>query len=140
MAAMGSTFTVRGALVRPLLVVWICTVPVATVAGTRKFTRVLLTKLTGTAVPLMVTPTPSTSVGSVLPVTCQLPDAYLTEPVVAELCGLSVALFLKWRSSRTGPPFLKLGRLVRYSRAQVLPWLEEQLAVDLRDWQSQRTN
>src|ERR1700686_2174697 len=68
-----STFTVTGALDRPLLAVWICAVPVDTVAGTRKFTCVLLTKLTGTAVPLIVTPTPLTAVGSVLPVTCQLP-------------------------------------------------------------------
>src|SRR5580704_18666898 len=71
--ARGSTLTVTAALVSPLLVVWICAVPVDTVAGTRKFTWVLLTKLTGTAVPLMVTPTPFTSVGSVLPVTCQVP-------------------------------------------------------------------
>src|ERR1700720_3467521 len=68
-----STFTVTGALDRPLLVVWICAVPVDTLAGTRKFTCVLLTNLTGPAEPLMVTPTPLTSVGSVLPVTCQLP-------------------------------------------------------------------
>jgi hypothetical protein len=58
--ARGSTFTVTAALVRPLFVVWICAVPVDRVAGTRKVTCVLLTKLTGTAVPLMVTPTPLT--------------------------------------------------------------------------------
>src|SRR5580692_9717447 len=73
----GSTFTVTGALARPLLVIWICAVPVDTVAGTRKFTCVLLTKLTGTAVLLIVTPTPLTEVGRVLPVTCQ-------EPVVSD--------------------------------------------------------
>src|SRR5271154_7207389 len=73
--ARGSTFAVTAALVKPLLVVWICAVPGDSVAGTRKFTCVLLTKLTGTAVPLMVTPTPLTSVGSVLPVTCQVPVA-----------------------------------------------------------------
>src|ERR1700733_10406373 len=71
--ARASTFTVTAALVVPLLVVWICAVPVDTVEGTRKFICVLLTKLTGTAVPFTVTPTPSTAVGRVLPVTFQLP-------------------------------------------------------------------
>src|SRR5579863_2503326 len=71
--ANGSTFTVTAALIRPLLVVCICAVPVDTVAGTRKLICVLLTKLTGTAVPLTVTPTPFTSVGNALPSTCQLP-------------------------------------------------------------------
>src|ERR1700733_15290567 len=66
--ARGFTFTVTAALVRPFLVVWVWAGPGDTVEGTRKFTCVLLTKLTGTAVPLMVTLTPLTSVGSVLPV------------------------------------------------------------------------
>src|SRR5580704_19672345 len=42
-------------------------------AGTRKSICVLLTKLTGADSPFTVTPTPLTVVGSVLPVTCQVP-------------------------------------------------------------------
>src|ERR1700720_1339524 len=49
-----STFTGTAAPLRPLLVILICGRPVDTVEGTRKFICVLLTKLTGTAAPLMV--------------------------------------------------------------------------------------
>lgn len=53
-------------------------------------------------------------------------DAYLTEHAVAEFLGLSVALPRKWRLFRKGPPYRKLGRLVRYSRAEVNAWIERQ--------------
>jgi hypothetical protein len=71
--ARGFTFAVAAALVRPLLVVCICAGPIDTVEGTRKFICILLTKLTGTVVPFILTPTPLTSVGSVLAASCQVP-------------------------------------------------------------------
>jgi len=61
-------------------------------------------------------------------------EAYLTERAVAELLGLSAGLLRKWRLFRTGPPYLKLGRLVRYSRADVLVWIKEQTPKALGYW------
>ena len=43
-------------------------------------------------------------------------DAYLTEREVAELLRVSVSGVRKWRLQRTGPRFVKIGRLVRYHR------------------------
>ena len=40
----------------------------------------------------------------------------LTERQVAALLGVSISLLRKWRVSREGgPPYLKIGRAVRYS-------------------------
>jgi predicted DNA-binding transcriptional regulator AlpA len=54
------------------------------------------------------------------------PNAYLPERAVADLAGLSVATLRRWRLFRQGPPFKKFGSCVRYSRAEVLAWLEAQ--------------
>jgi predicted DNA-binding transcriptional regulator AlpA len=52
--------------------------------------------------------------------------SFLNEHAVAELAGVSVGLLRRWRLFRQGPPYHKLGRLVRYSRAEVLRWLDAQ--------------
>ncbi len=41
----------------------------------------------------------------------------------AELIGMSKRTLEKWRSEGTGPPFLKLGRRVLYSVADLEEWL-----------------
>ena len=41
----------------------------------------------------------------------------------AELIGMSSRTLEKWRVEGTGPPFLKLGRRVLYSRADLEAWL-----------------
>jgi len=50
----------------------------------------------------------------------------LTETEVAKLLGLSPRTLQAWRY-RGGhtPPFIKVGRSVRYRRADVLSWLRE---------------
>src|ERR1022692_5049716 len=50
-------------------------------------------------------------------------NRFLDERAVAELLGVSVALLRKWRLFRNGPPYHKVGRLVRYSSKEVLEWL-----------------
>jgi hypothetical protein len=45
------------------------------------------------------------------------------EQEAAELLGCSVALLRKWRVTREGPAFCKLGRLVRYAEADLLAFL-----------------
>jgi len=51
---------------------------------------------------------------------CQL----LTEQQTAKVMGCSVALLRKLRSVGGGPPFVKLGRLVRYSQADLVAFIE----------------
>ena len=43
-----------------------------------------------------------------------------------QLCadlGISSVTATKWRANASGPPFIKVGRLVRYRRADVEAWL-----------------
>ncbi len=51
---------------------------------------------------------------------------YVDERSAAELMAVSVGLLRKWRLFRKGPPHCKIGRLVRYSRSEVLAWLDAQ--------------
>lgn len=49
----------------------------------------------------------------------------LDERQVANLICHSVRTIQKWRVSGKGPEFFKLGRSVRYSRSDVIAWVEE---------------
>jgi hypothetical protein len=49
-----------------------------------------------------------------------------TEQKIADYLDVTLACLRDWRSRKVGPPYLKLGRLVRYKRSDVLLWLEEQ--------------
>lgn len=51
-------------------------------------------------------------------------DEFLTERGVAELTGLGLGTLRNWRLLRKGPPFRKLGWAVRYSRADVVAWMD----------------
>jgi excisionase family DNA binding protein len=53
-------------------------------------------------------------------------DEYLTESEVAELLKVSVGTLRRWRREGTGPPWLRLGRGVRYLRAEVNAWAARQ--------------
>lgn len=50
----------------------------------------------------------------------------LDEHQVADLTAMSVSTLRRWRSERRGqgPQWRKLGRSVRYARADVVAWLE----------------
>ena len=52
----------------------------------------------------------------------------MDSPLIDEkqLCadlGISSVTATKWRAKAAGPPFIKVGRLVRYRRADVEAWL-----------------
>jgi predicted DNA-binding transcriptional regulator AlpA len=47
----------------------------------------------------------------------------LTEADVARQIGVSVGGLRKWRRQGTGPKFMRLGRLVRYSVGELETWL-----------------
>jgi excisionase family DNA binding protein len=53
-------------------------------------------------------------------------DEYLTEVDVAELLKVSAGTLRRWRREGIGPPWLRLGRGVRYRRRDVDRWASEQ--------------
>jgi predicted DNA-binding transcriptional regulator AlpA len=48
----------------------------------------------------------------------------LTEDAVAEQLGCSPALLRKWRRVGGGPAFCRIGRLVRYSEADIAAYID----------------
>ena len=51
------------------------------------------------------------------------PAEYLDERTLCALLGISSVTATKWRAKAKGPPFIKVGRLVRYRRSDVDAWL-----------------
>jgi predicted DNA-binding transcriptional regulator AlpA len=56
----------------------------------------------------------------------------LTPTDVSELLGIPVKTLANWRSTRTGPLFLRVGVHVRYRQIDIDTWLEEQAAAGRR--------
>jgi excisionase family DNA binding protein len=53
-------------------------------------------------------------------------DRMITTEEAAEYAGFSVHTFKAWRRKKMGPPFVKIGRSVRYRESEVLAWVERQ--------------
>lgn len=49
-----------------------------------------------------------------------------TETEVAEMTGLKVKTLQRWRLINQGPPFVRLGRCVRYMAADLESWIRRQ--------------
>ncbi|MBI4515349.1 MAG: helix-turn-helix domain-containing protein [Deltaproteobacteria bacterium] len=49
----------------------------------------------------------------------------LTETELAERIRIAVPTLRRWRWSGDGPPFVRVGRCVRYDPAHVRTWLDE---------------
>lgn len=47
---------------------------------------------------------------------------------VAQLLGVPTATLANWRCAGKGPPFLKVGRHVRYRRGDVEAWIASRVA------------
>ena len=50
-------------------------------------------------------------------------DSLLTEAKAAKFLAVSVRTLQAWRTKGIGPPFVRLGRAVRYMRQALLDWL-----------------
>ena len=61
-------------------------------------------------------------------------DNLLTPAEVSLLLGAAEKTLANWRCERTGPPFLKVGRNVIYSRASVERWLDRQEAARMKEF------
>ena len=57
--------------------------------------------------------------------TTQITATFLTQHELAELLRLPERTLEDWRLTHTGPPYLKLGRHVRYEVQDVLAWVQE---------------
>lgn len=51
----------------------------------------------------------------------------MDEAALSAFVGVTMKTLQKWRWQRTGPAFVKMGRLIRYRRADVDAWLESRL-------------
>ena len=58
------------------------------------------------------------------PKTLPKKDQYLTEKKVAELTGFSVKYLQKLRHRGEGPPYIKIGRSIRYKWSDVVKWMD----------------
>lgn len=47
---------------------------------------------------------------------------WLSEESVSAMCEIPVNTLRDWRKKKTGPPYAKVGRLVRYSEAACDEW------------------
>ncbi|MCA0378115.1 MAG: helix-turn-helix domain-containing protein [Actinobacteria bacterium] len=54
-----------------------------------------------------------------------LAPVFLTQREVADLLRVPVRTVEDWRLTRSGPPWVKLGRHVRYEQAELLVWVKE---------------
>ena len=59
--------------------------------------------------------------------TTSLPAGFYTPETLASYLGVSLSTIYSWNSSGYGPPFVKLGNLVRYTYEDVELWLARQL-------------
>jgi len=53
----------------------------------------------------------------------QAPAEFFDEKTLCAFLGISCVTTTKWRAKAKGPPFIKVGRLVRYRRSDVEAWL-----------------
>ena len=53
-----------------------------------------------------------------------MPDELLEPKETAEFLKISVSWLAKARAAKDGPPFMQIGRSIRYSKAELLRWLK----------------
>jgi len=51
-------------------------------------------------------------------------EVLLTESQAAQLLQISIRTLQAWRLRRSGPPYVQLGRAVRYRRSDLMGWIE----------------
>ena len=57
------------------------------------------------------------------------PDSLITEVDAADFLKLSTRTLQSWRSDRVGPAFIRVGRAIRYRRADLLSWISANIVV-----------
>lgn len=54
-------------------------------------------------------------------------DRVLTEYEAAQLSRFSPRTLQAWRQRNSGPPFIRVGRSVRYWQSAVIAWMQQQV-------------
>ncbi len=62
--------------------------------------------------------------------------AFVDTATLAEVLGIPDRTLLAWRNDRTGPPFVRIGRHVRYRVSDVQAWLEEAARTTEQIWRA----
>jgi predicted DNA-binding transcriptional regulator AlpA len=60
-----------------------------------------------------------------VPANTNASSKFLDERQLCDELGISPVTATKWRGNAEGPPFIRVGRLIRYARAAVEGWLAE---------------
>jgi len=66
----------------------------------------------------------------------ETPGTLFTEAEIAARLRVVPRTLKMWRQLRVGPPFLKLGRMVRYSAADVNDWLATTVRLPITEQQA----
>jgi len=53
-----------------------------------------------------------------------MPDELLETKEAAEFLKISISWLAKARAAKDGPPYIRIGRNIRYSKAALLRWLK----------------
>jgi hypothetical protein len=56
-------------------------------------------------------------------------DQFLTEQEAADLTSFSCRTLQAWRHRNVGPPFIRVRRSIRYSKATLLSWMQAQIQI-----------
>jgi predicted DNA-binding transcriptional regulator AlpA len=56
--------------------------------------------------------------------TVNMPDELLEPKEAAEFLKISISWLAKARAAKEGPPFIQIGRSIRYSKAALFRWLK----------------
>jgi hypothetical protein len=63
-------------------------------------------------------------------------DFLLKEDDAADLLNLSVRTLQAWRIRTAGPPFVQVGRAVRYRRRDLIAWIDANTIGSSSGWRS----
>jgi predicted DNA-binding transcriptional regulator AlpA len=51
-------------------------------------------------------------------------ELLVTEPEAARILAISVRTLQAWRVQDAGPPYVRVGRLIRYVRSSLIAWVK----------------
>lgn len=57
-----------------------------------------------------------------------VPDELLNIAQAAVAIGVSIDTLRRWATKGSGPPHLRVGRAIKYRRADLLAWIDQQAA------------
>lgn len=67
-------------------------------------------------------------------------ESLVSETEAARLLDVSVRTLQAWRAQDAGPPYVRVGRLIRYVRASLLAWITSRTHTPSGRTQSQLPN